>query len=822
MAPEPFYAAHALRLLDSGYEPVPITPGSKACYVEGWRTMAIDRPRVAGWAANGHAGHGVGLRTARSPAVDIDIRDAEMAEKVESWCMEHIGFAPIRIGQAPKRLLLYRSESPMTKRSATWVTPDGETHKVEILADGQQFVAFAVHPDTGQPFTWPGGDSPLTVGRDDLPLITPDDVTALLDAFGQMARDAGWAPYRRSAPPSAVVPVGADDWVPTTPVRIDDEELRRLLMAVKTFDDYDGWIGVGMALHHHYAGSGDGLSLWHDWSAQSDKYDAEVVDKMWRAMRDDPSRNLRTVRSIIKEGRAALAAQKDQRATSYRESFASAADMAALRRVAEAVASDHALDTVDREAMVGALRTAWKRIEHSTLQMPLARKLVTPAAPADVPTPNWMKGWVYLTQDDTFYHLGRGERVTTAGFNAKHDRYMLTDEDREEGKETPRVSASTHALNAVKITTADHLCYLPGEEPLFWINGRHVVNSYRRDGIPEVPEEWTQDERDDVAAVERHFRELLPDPRERELLLSVFAYVVQTGKRVNWAVFLQGTEGDGKSFLTSLMGAVLGGGNVKTIHARSLMEQWNDWAAGSQIAVVEEVKLHGHNRHDVLNTVKPLITNHIVSMRVKHLSHFEVPNTQTYLLLSNYVDAMPIGDNDSRYFVLQSRFQSKGQIEAFKAANPGYYERLFGAVERSAGALRGWLLDLPLHAEFNPRTRAPWSRAHDYVSSMSASDEAQALADTLAQSADTPDLSDEFLEQGALTERTVAITGRVVPARLVQQWLSGQGYTRVLSNRLHGGKVLTVWTRFPAMYEGNDGNVSIPRVLARADEAAGE
>ena len=107
------------------------------------------------------------------------------------------------------------------------------------------------------------------------------------------------------------------------------------------------------------------------------------------------------------------------------------------------------------------------------------------------------------------------------------------------------------------------------------------------------------------------------------------------------------------------------------------------------------------------------------------------------------------------------------------------------------------------------------------ISRMSASDEVQALADTLDQSSDMLDLSDDFLDQGVLAERVVSITGRVVQSRVIQQWLSGQGYTRVLSNRQHGGRALTVWTRYPEQYVGNDGEVSVPRVLARADEVAG-
>ena len=48
---------------------------------------------------------------------------------------------PLRIGKAPKRLLVYRTAAPFKgiKR-----------HPLEVLCLGQQFVAYAVHPETGR------------------------------------------------------------------------------------------------------------------------------------------------------------------------------------------------------------------------------------------------------------------------------------------------------------------------------------------------------------------------------------------------------------------------------------------------------------------------------------------------------------------------------------------------------------------------------------------------------------------------------------------------------------------------------------------------
>jgi Bifunctional DNA primase/polymerase, N-terminal/Primase C terminal 2 (PriCT-2) len=44
---------------------------------------------------------------------------------------------------------------------------------------------------------------------------------------------------------------------------------------------YDDWIEVGMALSQ--LGDG-GLALWHEWSAQSEKYDADLTDYKWASL----------------------------------------------------------------------------------------------------------------------------------------------------------------------------------------------------------------------------------------------------------------------------------------------------------------------------------------------------------------------------------------------------------------------------------------------------------------------------------------------------------------------------------------------------------
>lgn len=57
--------------------------------------------------------------------------------------------------------------------------------------------------------------------------------------------------------------------------------VREALFAVPNDADRDGWLHVGMALHHETDGSAEGFSTFDEWSALHESYDADATVKAW-------------------------------------------------------------------------------------------------------------------------------------------------------------------------------------------------------------------------------------------------------------------------------------------------------------------------------------------------------------------------------------------------------------------------------------------------------------------------------------------------------------------------------------------------------------
>ena len=158
MSDQSFMERFGPRLVANGHPILPIMPGTKK--PGRWRNRRMvglsrldasrrtpdhrararglahaGRTRASAWSAGGSSRS---TSTSWMPGLALEI---------ERLARERLGETPaLRIGRAPKRLLVYRSAEPFAGiRRAP----------IEVLGLGQQFVAHAIHPDTGQPYAWP-------------------------------------------------------------------------------------------------------------------------------------------------------------------------------------------------------------------------------------------------------------------------------------------------------------------------------------------------------------------------------------------------------------------------------------------------------------------------------------------------------------------------------------------------------------------------------------------------------------------------------------------------------------------------------------------
>lgn len=100
----------------------------------------------------------------------------------------------------------------------------------------------------------------------------------------------------------------ADDGPAAKPGKIGMTTLRSALMAIPNdgslpeHESRDWWFKMGAGLHYETGGSADGLTLWHEWSAQWPGYGPDATDAAWRSYRRRDGA-LRTGATILAEAR---------------------------------------------------------------------------------------------------------------------------------------------------------------------------------------------------------------------------------------------------------------------------------------------------------------------------------------------------------------------------------------------------------------------------------------------------------------------------------------------------------------------------------------
>lgn len=285
-------------------------------------------------------------------------------------------------------------------------------------------------------------------------------------------------------------------------------------------------------------------------------------------------------------------------------------------------------------------------------------------------------GWVYCIGIKRFINIRTGAQLDKEQYN---DFFIHL---------TPKKQPADLALRSRDFIKTDLPTYHPNREQLYEDGHLRYFNTWK-------PRDFEPVE-GDVTPLLEHMEYMFPEEEERNIVADFMAYNIQNeGEKIHWALLLQGAQGNGKSFFGHIMRLLLGESKVNNPNNEVIHEKYTDWQADCSLVVIEEMMARG--RLDLMNKLKPMITQDISSIRAMFKPPYEQANRFNMLMFTNHEDALILDDGDRRYCVVFSPAVPKKE---------SYYTELFHWSNRNKKQMLHWALERDLSA-FNPKGHAP-------------------------------------------------------------------------------------------------------------------
>lgn len=318
--------------------------------------------------------------------------------------------------------------------------------------------------------------------------------------------------------------------------------------------------------------------------------------------------------------------------------------------------------------------------------------------------------------EDFVYISDRDEVLTSRGLFLGHSAFRNTYSNRKfvytaDGTDTKDAWIAFTQNQCVDFPKCDRTAFrpdLPVRARLDLENGQTAVNVFdpRELGAFVTPASDA-----DVAPFLDHIARMLPVVRDRQILISFMAACIQfRGRKFDWAPFVQGSQGNGKSTLLRIMEFCQGKGLshwVKSAELGDSSQRFNAWLENKLIYLVDEI--YAKDRTDIMNSLKPLITAKRVEIQAKGRDQITRDVCGNFILVSNDKDAISIRRDDRRFAPFFTAQQEPGDPQLYGMTN-AYFEGLNHWLDNGGFELiHGWLKIFPILDEFNPmkHSRAP-------------------------------------------------------------------------------------------------------------------
>ena len=355
-------------------------------------------------------------------------------------------------------------------------------------------------------------------------------------------------------------------------------------------------------------------------------------------------------------------------------------------------------------------------------------------------SPTWCRPWVFIGSTGRFYNIHTNTIYPREAFDLK---YGGMPELGEPLDLTPAKAAvqvfGVPVVDAMGFNPLGPILYETEEgqpmahtnnkdEQLVLRTSKRWLNTYQPYKLEEASDDEMKTD-DAKAVIDRflwHVKYIIGDERQEALLIDWLAHNIKTpGKKINWAIVLQGIYGTGKTYFFNLLEAMLGP-YAKAVANKTLTSHFTGWATGSLVVCIDELRMAGQNRYEIVDTLKPYISNPTVAIEAKGENSIHVPNFTNYLAFTNHKDAVPVDRGERRYCILFSKVESEDQmrkelvdrlntlgIRPSEGDKPEkvYFDMLFSDLQDFPGVLLRFFKDHQYSDHFSPRGAAPMTEA---------------------------------------------------------------------------------------------------------------
>lgn len=489
-----------------------------------------------------------------------------------------------------------------------------------------------------------------------------------------------------------------------------EEKVQDLLDKLDPSMEYDSWMKVGMALHHWDKDLG--IRLWEEWSKRGINYEEGATYIKWQSFSARVEGKAVTLGSISHMAMRVEYRERQKTVLNFLERIRVSSEEQLEFEVSKAISKEE-VDKFGLERLVKAYQTRMAELTGVKMGIGSIRNLLTNKRPrADIEVlgrigqdkPDWVRNYMYVNSHGGFVDLKSFNVLRPEAFNLAH------------GGDVPysdggtKSSAIKYVADNKMIPVVESMTYLPMcDSGIVNIDGQDVLNCFRRELVPVEDDEISDEAWEYIELVKKHIRLIFGTEEKSDIFLAWLAWQIQKpGEKILWTPIIRSIEGVGKSFFGEMLRRCLGDHNVGTVNPSQVTSNFNGWASGVCVNVLEEMRVKGHNRYEVVNSLKPLITDRIIQINEKNVKPYTTYNTCNYLCFTNYVDAIPLTEDDRRWWVVFVPFNTLAEVERV-VGEPldKYYPRLFRGVAEHAGALRKWLLDYEIPGWFLDMKRAP-------------------------------------------------------------------------------------------------------------------